>query len=78
MAGGTQTTTKTSETSMERPGSSTAGTSEETVADLVFGEYTKDGPTPRKGVGMESHITHPWHYYFDGPRPDWYLPWGNE
>lgn len=49
--------------------------SAEETCDLVFGDYTRDGPTPREGVSMETNITHPWEWYFDGERPDWYLPW---
>lgn len=69
MDGGTRMTTSTSETSTRVRGSSTG------VCDRVFGEYTKDGPSVREDVHMESSITHPWDWYFDGDRPDWYLPW---
>lgn len=60
---------------MESRGSCTDSISAEEICDLVFGEYTKDGPTPRPDSSMQTCITHPWEWFFDGERPDWYLPW---
>lgn len=59
----------TSESSTRSPGSSTE------VCDRVFGEYTRDTPLPKNSAQMGSHIAHPWDYWFEGDRPDWYLPW---
>lgn len=45
------------------------------ICDRVFGEYTKNSPTPREDAHILTSIIHPWEYYFDGERPDWYQRW---
>lgn len=41
------------------------------ILDTLFGEHTRDTPTPRGLVGVQ--IAHQWDDIFPGePKPDWY------
>lgn len=75
VAGGTRMTDGTEETSTRPRGSSTALTPEE-ICDRVFGEYTKDGPSIRVDIKVDSSLRKPWNYWVEGSPPDWYPTFG--
>lgn len=43
------------------------------VCDAVFGEYTRDTPLPKNVYCVQTGLSHPWDWFFNTPKPDWFV-----